>query len=236
MRIPDLSFVIPAYNAQDYLSDCVLSCLTQTHRNIEIVIVDDGSTDATRRLIEHFHNKDARVVGVLLPKNSGRGHARNIGNETARADVIAVLDADDMAETRRAENTLELMDKSVLYGAASVVDSVGNEIGRARAEPFDFKVAVEKKINKIVHSTMAYPKGVLKLAKYDEGAYSDLGLDDWRFQLDLFLAGVKFKHTEKILGAWRESEGQITAIRDAKKTMRLKAKYFKTNKYAIKTA
>lgn len=232
MRTPDLAFVIPAYNAQDFLSDCVISCLKQSHRNIEVVIVDDGSTDSTRRLIEHFHNKDHRVTGVLLPNNAGRGHARNLGNETARAPVIAVLDADDMAEVDRAKNTLELMEKGVLYGAAAVVDSMGNEIARLTADKFDIKTALEKQVNRIVHSTMAYPKSVTALAKYDTAEYCKLGLDDWKFQLDLALAGVEFKHTDKILSAWRENTGQITNIRDHKKVAALKGKYLK--KYALK--
>ncbi len=231
MKTPDLSFVIPAYNAEAFLSDCVLSCLKQSHKNIEVVIVDDGSTDSTRRLITHFHDKDSRVVGILLSKNSGRGYARNIGNETARAPIIAVLDADDMAETHRAKNTLELMEAGVFYGAASIVDTMGNEINRFRADPFDLKTALEKQVNFIVHSTMAYPKGVTKLAQYDTGEYAKIGLDDWKFQLDLALAGVKFKHTDKVLSAWRENDSQITNIRDHKKVAALKGKYLK--KYAL---
>lgn len=234
MKTPDLSFVIPAYNAQDYLSDCVLSCLKQSHKNIEVVIVDDGSTDATRRLIEHFHNSDNRVTGVLLPKNQGRGHARNLGNETARAPVVAVLDADDMAETDRAKNTLELMEKGVFYGAAAVVNSMGNEVARMRAETFDLKTALEKQVNFIVHSTMAYPRSLALSIKYDEKEYAAVGLDDWKFQLDAALLGVPFRHTDKVLAAWRENNEQITNIRDTKKVAKLKGQYLK--KYAIKAS
>lgn len=234
MKIPDLSFVIPAHDAQDFLSDCIGSCLRQSHRNIEIVIVDDGSKDATRRIIEHFHEKDNRVVGVLLPKNGGRGAARNLGNETARAPVIAVLDADDMADSRRAENTLELMDKSVFYGAAAIINSLGSQVGTFRAEPFDLKMALEKQANMIVHSTMAYPRDVIKFAKYDEGEYAKLGLDDWKFQLDLALSGVVFKHTGKILSAWRSNDDQVTNVRDIQRVHKLKARYLKH--YAIKQA
>lgn len=233
MKTPDLSFVIPAYNAQDYLSDCVLSCLKQTHRNIEVVIVDDGSTDSTRRLIEHFAKTDTRVNPIFLPSNKGRGHARNVGNEVSTARLIAVLDSDDMAEQHRAENTIKLMDGCVLYGAASIVNSLGHEIGRFRADAFDLKTALDKQVNFIVHSTMAYPKSVTNIAKYDEGEYASLGLDDWKFQLDLALARVDFKHTEKILSAWRENDGQITSVRDAAKINKLKAQYLK--KYAIKS-
>lgn len=232
MKFPDLSFVIPAYNAEAFLSDCILSCLRQSHKNIEVVVVDDGSTDSTRRVIEHFHRTDTRVVGVLLPKNYGRGHARNLGNETARAPVLAVLDADDMADVDRAKITLDLMDKSVFYGAASIVDSMGNQIGRFRADTFDLKTALEKQHNLIVHSTMAYPAAITGGAKYDEGEYAEAGLDDWKFQLDLALGGAEFKHTDKILSAWRESADQVTNVRDIMKVCDLKAKYMK--KYAIR--
>jgi glycosyltransferase involved in cell wall biosynthesis len=231
VKTPDLSFVIPAFNAQDFLSDAVLSCLNQNHKNIEIVIVDDGSKDSTRRLIEHFSKSDQRVVGVLLPKNYGRGHARNLGNETATAPIIAVLDADDIAEEARAKHTLDLIEDGVLFGSAAIVDSVGRPLGRFRADPFDLKTAIEKQVNFIVHSTMAYPKKLTERFKYDEGEYAALGLDDWKFQLDMALAGVQFTHTEKILSAWRENDDQITTIRDTGKVAKLKDQYLK--KFAI---
>lgn len=223
MKRPDVSFVIPAYNAQAYLSDSILSCLKQTHKNIEVIVVDDGSTDATRRIISFFSEKDSRCHGVLLPKNRGRGHARNTGNEAATAPIIAVLDADDMAERKRAEH---ILGESVLYGAASVVDSLGSEIARVNAEEFSLERAIEKRVNGIVHSTMSYPKAVAEQYKYDEGKYAAIGLDDWKFQMDLALAGWHLAKTDKILSAWRSNSDGISNTRNIERVRALKEQYF----------
>lgn len=227
MKTPDLSFVIPAYNAQDYLSDAILSCLKQTHKNIEVIVVDDGSSDSTRRLIQHFTEKDPRCHAILFSANCGRGHARNQGNALARAPIIAVLDADDMAERDRAKNTLEQLDRGVLHGAASVVDSLGNEIGRIKVEDFNLKKALEDGVNRIVHSTMAYRKADIRKWLYDEGEYATLGLDDWKFQLDLALDGTKFKKTDKILSAWRSNSEGVSNVRDIAKVKTLKDQFLK---------
>ncbi len=227
MKAPDLSFVIPAYNAQDYLSDAILSCLNQTHKNIEVIVVDDGSTDSTRRLIQHFAEKDPRCHAIFCPENRGRGNARNEGNELASAPIIAVLDADDMAERNRAKNTLEFLDRGVLYGAAYVVDSLGNQVGQLKAEDFNLGKALEDGVNRIVHSTMAYRRDDTRKVRYDEGEYAALGLDDWKFQLDLALDGTKFTKTDKILSAWRANSEGVSNVRDIAKVKTLKDQFLK---------
>lgn len=95
-----VSVVIPAYNAETTLDETLLSVRAQTHAALEIIVVDDGSTDGTRALAERHAASDARVH-VLHQPNAGVAAARNAGWQHARSEVIAFVDADDLWEPRK---------------------------------------------------------------------------------------------------------------------------------------
>lgn len=89
-----VSVVIPVYNVEKYLNDCVFSVVNQTYSNIEIILVNDGSTDDCQSIIEHWKRKDSRVRGYYL-KNSGVTAARAFGVHQSRGRWISFVDADD---------------------------------------------------------------------------------------------------------------------------------------------
>jgi len=89
-----LSFVIPAYNVAPFVERCLRSILSQPFDDFEVVIIDDGSTDETGRLIEAVARSDARVR-PFRQDNAGQGAARNFGLTQARGDYVWFVDADD---------------------------------------------------------------------------------------------------------------------------------------------
>lgn len=89
-----ISVIIPVYNCEKYIEECVASVLAQTYKEAEILIVDDGSTDGTGAIIQDFQLKDSRIKVIRL-ENQGVSHARNIGLMNASGDYIVFLDADD---------------------------------------------------------------------------------------------------------------------------------------------
>ena len=101
------SIVIPAYNAAAYLEKAVSSALAQTEQNIEIIIVDDRSTDNTRDIASRFQVYDARVRTVFLSENHGMSYALNRAIEAAQGEWIAVLDADDWYDPSRIKKLLD---------------------------------------------------------------------------------------------------------------------------------
>lgn len=227
------SFVIPAYNAQRFLAQTILSCRAQSVKDIEIIVVNDGSTDGTRELVEWHERQDDRVKGINLEKNEGRSAARNVGNALAKSPFILVLDADDLACRHRVRDTLltfQMKNPDVVYGPFQLLDDLGNGQGKVPAGPFNKEISIQKKMNFICHSTMAYRKGVTMNVKYDEGDYSWLGLDDWKFQLDCVIKGYKFAVTSTILSQYRHSANNTEARRDPKEVERLKDAYFDQNK------
>jgi glycosyltransferase involved in cell wall biosynthesis len=98
--MPSVSVVVPAYNAEPFLRTAVHSALQQSFGNLEVIVVDDGSSDGTRALAESLAVADPRVRVVTIP-NSGVAAARNVGIEEARGEWIAFLDADDVWEPEK---------------------------------------------------------------------------------------------------------------------------------------
>ena len=88
-----MSVIIPVYNAEKYLRGCMDSVLSQTLRELEVICVDDGSTDGSAAILEEYAEKDSRVR-VLRQENKGAGAARNLGID-AKGEYVAFVDADD---------------------------------------------------------------------------------------------------------------------------------------------
>jgi glycosyltransferase involved in cell wall biosynthesis len=97
--VPKLSFVLPTYNRIAWLAECIESLRNQTEKDIEIVVVDDASTDRTRELMSWYTEQDRRIRYVLNMKNQGAGLSRNLGNNYTTASIIAVCDSDDTYST-----------------------------------------------------------------------------------------------------------------------------------------
>ena len=89
-----ISVIIPVYNAEKYLKQCIESVLNQTYTDFELILVDDGSTDSSALICDEYSRKDNRVL-VIHQKNQGRCVARNVGMECARGEFIQLMDDDD---------------------------------------------------------------------------------------------------------------------------------------------
>ena len=94
MSKPLVSIIIPVYNVAEFLPDCLVSLKKQTYKNLEIIFIDDGSTDNSSNLCELFAKKDSRAI-LKRQKNSGLSNARNAGLNIATGDYIFFLDSDD---------------------------------------------------------------------------------------------------------------------------------------------
>lgn len=92
-----ISVIIPVYNIAEYLPCCIDSVLAQTYKNLEIILVDDGSTDNSRNIIEKYAEKDSRIVKIFK-NNSGVSDTRNKGIDIATGDYIGFVDGDDYIE------------------------------------------------------------------------------------------------------------------------------------------
>lgn len=95
--MPKVSILVPIYNVEKYLRECLDSLITQTLDDIEIICINDGSTDSSADILEEYRLKDPRIK-VISKSNSGYGHSMNIGLNNARGEFIGILESDDFAD------------------------------------------------------------------------------------------------------------------------------------------
>ncbi|MBY0759336.1 glycosyltransferase family 2 protein [Sellimonas caecigallum] len=140
-----VSIIVPVYNTENYIDICVKSIVNQTYSNIEIILVDDGSTDASAKLCDDWSIKDKRIT-VLHQKNSGVSAARNSGIEYASGKWIMFVDADDIIDHELMDDlvktVIEMGVKTSLCGYRRFIDE----------EQLHFDLKIEKS-NKLLIST-----------------------------------------------------------------------------------
>lgn len=127
-----VSVIVPVYNSEKYLDQCVSSIAAQSHTRLEIILVDDGSRDNSPGMCDVWARKDSRVK-VIHKQNAGAGFARNSGLDLANGEYICFFDSDDWIEPDAVEKAYTLAQKSnaqiVLFGS-NTVDQKGNLLSR----------------------------------------------------------------------------------------------------------
>ena len=106
MENPLISIIVPIYNMEKYLDKCIQSLVNQTYKNIEIILIDDGSTDRSGEMSNEWRKSDERIK-VVHKDNAGLGLARNTGLENATGDYVLFLDADDFLDALTVQTVVE---------------------------------------------------------------------------------------------------------------------------------
>lgn len=123
-----ISVIISVYNTEKYVKEAMESVLSQTYTNLELIIVNDGSSDDSLKVIEAIARKDNRIVVVDIP-NSGISKARNIGIEKAKGEYIAVMDSDDICTPNRLHVQLAFLLENNLDFCGSYIQTIGEGQG-----------------------------------------------------------------------------------------------------------
>ena len=121
-----ISIIIPVYNVEEYLCECVDSVLGQTYHNFEIILVDDGSTDSSGRICDEYAEKDSRI-SVIHQENGGLSVARNAGFDSSNSKYVYFLDSDDYIAKNTLSTLLKIAEKDksdiVFFDAISFADT-----------------------------------------------------------------------------------------------------------------
>ena len=155
---PLISVVVPAYNVAEYLEECMDSLLGQTYRQLEILLVDDGSTDETGKFCDLYAGKDPRVI-VIHKENGGLSDARNAGLARATGDYIGFTDPDDYIEKDMFERLLALCRDHGTAMARARFDTFGEPFGMPLV-PADGEVTVfrgDTFLSNIISYSERYP-------------------------------------------------------------------------------
>lgn len=110
MYLPLVSLIVPVYNTDRYLETCLQSIISQTYKNIEIIVIDDGSTDSSPAICDAYKAKDSRVQ-VVHQTNQGIGASRNHGLDRIHGDYVLFVDSDDYIEATLVEKAVECLQK-----------------------------------------------------------------------------------------------------------------------------
>jgi glycosyltransferase involved in cell wall biosynthesis len=124
--MPKVSIIIPTYNREEYIVDAIESLLSQTFRDFEIIVIDDGSTDNTKQVLSKYGDK----IRYIYQVNSERAVARNKGIEASKGEYIAFLDSDDLCMSNRLVEQVNVLDSKpdvgLVYANAIYVDYAKN--------------------------------------------------------------------------------------------------------------
>ena len=121
-----ISVIVPVYNAENYLSRCVQSILSQNYKDFELLLVDDGSSDMSGSICDGFARLDARVK-VWHQRNKGVSAARNQGMRMASGEWVTFVDADDMVDTDYLQNFVvdDLREDDIVFQGLRIVNGGG---------------------------------------------------------------------------------------------------------------
>lgn len=212
-----VSVVIPVYNGEAFLAEAVQSVLEQTHREFELVAVDDGSTDGSAAILDAFAAKDPRVR-VIRQANAGGAGARNRALAEAKADWVISLDHDDAMLRHRIERQLAFIaahpDVRVFASRAYYINKSGRVIGNTKLEPLTTPAQLERFVAGggvigLNHSSIALHRPtVLAVGGYRPAFEGAEDIDLWNRVLD---AGHLVLQQEDILTRYRIHGDSIMA-------------------------
>lgn len=140
-----VSVIIPVYNVKNYLIRCLESIIRQSYTNLEIICINDGSTDGSERILEEFSKKDDRIK-IIHQKNKGLSAARNTGLDYVHGEYISFVDSDDYLSTDCYSLCIPLFknDVDVIYFSANVVAELGGV--KLKTDDYYYQVHHENKI------------------------------------------------------------------------------------------
>ena len=206
-----VSVIMPTYNAGKFLADSINSILQQTHKNLELLITDDASTDAeTIQTLKNFALKDKRVNVVFLQENHGPGYARNQSINRAKGRYIAFCDSDDRWTDDKIEKQIAFMNKKqCALCCASYIICDENDINtRINIPPKIITYNMMKRDNKIGCLTGIYDTKILG-RKYFMPTIRKR--QDWALFLEIMKQShVCYAYTEKPLAYYRIRKNSIS--------------------------
>lgn len=226
-----VSVIIPVFNREEFVVRAVESCLDQTYKEIEVVCVDDASTDSSFARLSDMSNRDARVKAIRNERYKGVAGARNTGMLRSTGEYIAFLDSDDMFKPMHVQSLMETLNTSDAAWAfsnferstasgrvteASVIGANSRYITSAfsrRSGRVFVSDAENHAVNFVrfmhtpgLHTSLIRRRAIERLS-FDERLEM---FEDWKFRFDAILRGVKFAYLDVVTHRYYSHEGNTT--------------------------
>lgn len=180
-----VSIIVPCYNAEDYIVQCIQSVISQTYQNWELIIIDDASSDFSSSAVASLQKHEPRIQLTCLDKNQGVANARNIGIARAQGPIIAFLDADDYWHPQK----LELQIRLLLDENLDICYSSYIKISKALSSVVQVPTSVNyKKLLK--HNVIACSSAIMRKKALSDIRFLKIGHEDYVFWLSLLKRGA----------------------------------------------
>lgn len=208
--MPSISIVMPVYNAENYIPESIESILNQTFHDFELIVVDDGSTDNTVKIVESYH--DSRIV--LQKNNHGFIRSLNTGIELSRGKYIVRMDADDIMMPYRLEVQYRYMEDNPDIDVCGSWMNTFGQGSRMMKVPIKHEEIALCLLRGCVlyHPTIIMRKQALQKYKPYPHLYKQkyIYAEDYKLWIDLMKSGLKFANIPEVLLLYRVSETQIS--------------------------
>lgn len=199
MNKPLCSIIIPSYNHSKFLARSIECSLKQTYKFVEVIVVDDGSTDETSEIVKKYSNK------ILYHRkiNGGLGAARNTGIKLSRGEYLQFLDADDFIDETKIEKQIPFFENdpglSIVYSACGCTEATGTSIDNISYELKDGEDPVKILFGRSlfpVHAGLIKKSAILDAGCFDEARVAQ---EDWQLWLKIALNKGRFKYISENL-------------------------------------
>jgi glycosyltransferase involved in cell wall biosynthesis len=215
-----ISVVIPIYKVEQYLEECIKSVVSQTYKNLEIILVDDGSPDQCPLMCDKWAAKDNRIR-VIHKANGGLSDARNVGIDAATGEYVLFLDSDDYwSDTQAVEKLVKCHEKHpnaelIFFGFIS-----NGQENRLDVDAINNQNKIEALKEILIHADFA-PSAWMKLTKRDVLIKNHIRFrkgmksEDFDYSINLYLHVTSIAAISDSFYVYRKREGSITATIDA---------------------
>ena len=192
-----ISVIVPVYNVEQYLERCVDSIINQTYTNLEIILVNDGSTDNSGKLCDELAKKDERIR-VIHKENGGLSDARNRGIEEANSDLVGFIDSDDYIDNDMYEILLKNLNNTDADLSMCALYDVYNNTPEAQVTNKEtWELSSEQAIKMVMEAKILSVTAVNKL--YRKSLFTDLKFEVGKIAEDAFIMIKLLDKCEKIV-------------------------------------
>lgn len=210
---PLVSVLMPCYNAEKFLHEAIDSIVNQSYKNIEILLIDDGSSDQTAQIIKDYAERDKRICFISNNVNLGLIRTLNLGIEKASGEFIARMDADDISELSRVEKIVEVFNRNPELDVVSAGYYYLSDDGKKK------RIIYPKAIHSpalsfvsffsipVVHACIIARSSVIKNNLFDE---SFMHSEDYELFSRLLFKGFKFYNIREPLYYVRRNRGSVS--------------------------
>lgn len=234
MNESKISIIVPIYNVEMYLEKCLKSLVKQTYSNIEIICVNDGSTDNSKIILESYKNKDSRIISINQ-SNQGLSAARNKGIKIATGEYIMFVDSDDWIDLDTCELTVQTIEKydadivlwpyireyesksikKIIFEEKLIIfekDSDGNKLYKRLIGPTKNELSKPENVDSLVTACMKlYKTNLIKSYKIEFIDTEIIGTEDALFNIYYFSHVEKAVYLNEFLyHYWRDNTQSLT--------------------------